>query len=195
MRLSMSTLIFLKQFLLHPTEIGAIAASSRGLVELMIDEARVRESKTIVEFGPGTGVCTNRILEQMQEDADFFAIELNSRFAEELSKRYPGVEVYCDSATNAKKYLDAHGHAHCDCIVCGLPWSVFGENLQDRLIDSILEILRPGGRFVTFAYLQGLLLPAGHAFSRKLQSRFRKVKKTRTVWRNLPPAFVYVAEK
>jgi phospholipid N-methyltransferase len=67
--------------------------------------------------------------------------------------------------------------------------------LQDRLIDSILEILRPGGRFVTFAYLQGLLLPAGHAFSRKLQSRFRKVKKTRTVWRNLPPAFVYVAEK
>ncbi len=191
----MSTLIFLKQFLLHPREIGAIAASSRGLVELMIDEARVRESKTIVEFGPGTGVCTNRILEQMQEDADFFAIELNSRFAEELSQRYPGVSVYHDSATNANKYLDAHGHADCDCIVCGLPWAVFDHDLQDRLIDTVLEILRPGGRLVTFAYLQGLLLPAGQAFNRKLQSRFRKVERTRTVWWNLPPAFVYIAEK
>jgi phosphatidylethanolamine/phosphatidyl-N-methylethanolamine N-methyltransferase len=191
----MSAPSFLKQFLLHPVEIGAIAASSRGLADLMVDAAMVREAKSIVEFGPGTGVFTKRILEEMREDADFFAIELNQRFAEDLSKRYPGVALYHDSATHAKKYLDAHGHAHCDCIVCGLPWAVFGKDLQDQLIDTIVEILRPGGRLVTFAYLQGLLLPAGRAFRRKLQSRFRHVEKTQTVWWNLPPAFVYIAEK
>lgn len=191
----MSPPSFFQQFLLHPGEIGAIAASSRGLVKLMVDAAIVREAKTIVEFGPGTGVCTKRIRQEMPNGADFFAIELNPRFAKELSSQFPGTDIYCDSAINAKKYLEAHGQTFCDCIVCGLPWSIFGNELQNQLIDTILEILRPGGRFVTFAYLQGLLLPAGRKFNRKLHSRFRHVEKTETVWWNLPPAFVYVAEK
>lgn len=191
----MSALTFLKQFVLHPGEIGAIAPSSRGLAELIVDAAIVRQAKTIVEFGPGTGVFTKRILEEMRDDADFFAIEWNERFAEALSGRYPGIDIYCDCATNAKKHLAERAQPYCDCIVCGLPWSVFEDDLQDRLIDTILEILRPGGRFVTFAYWQGLLLPGGRAFQRKLQSRFRCVERTRTVWQNLPPAFVYIVQK
>jgi phospholipid N-methyltransferase len=46
---------------------------------------------------------------------------------------------------------------------------------------------------VTFAYLQGLLLPPAHRFERKLIREFGRVKKTPTVWRNIPPAFAWVA--
>jgi phospholipid N-methyltransferase len=78
--------------------------------------------------------------------------------------------------------------------VSGLPWAAFPEALQDQLLDTIADVLRPGGRLVTFAYLQGVLLPAGAKFKRKLKQRFRRVSTTRTVWLNLPPAFVYCAE-
>ena len=45
--------------------------------------------------------------------------------------------------------------------------------------------------FTTFAYLQGLLLPAGQHFKRKLSDYFSQVRRSETVWFNLPPAFVY----
>ena len=80
-------------------------------------------------------------------------------------------------------------------MICGLPWAAFPETLQDELLATILTVLRPGGRFLTFAYLQGLLLPAGRRFRKKLKTTFDRVTTTRTVWCNVPPAFVYCAEK
>jgi phospholipid N-methyltransferase len=52
-------------------------------------------------------------------------------------------------------------------------------------------VLAPGGQFATFAYWQGMLLPAAWRFSRRLHRTFSSVQRSRTVWRNLPPAFVY----
>jgi len=45
---------------------------------------------------------------------------------------------------------------------------------------------------VTFAYLQGLLLPAAGMLRRRLRAQFSAVKTTKTIWRNVPPAFAYV---
>jgi len=51
--------------------------------------------------------------------------------------------------------------------------------------------MSPNGQFVTFAYLQGLLLPPGRRFVALLPKYFTHVSRSRTVWLNLPPAFVY----
>jgi len=190
-----TTLKYLKEFLRHPSRTGAVAASSRGLARLIVETAGVRDAGVIVEFGPGAGVFTERIRHEMPEGACFFAVEASEPFAREAARHCPDVPVYHDCATNSGRYLSAHGHDRCDCVVSGLPWAAFDGALQDRLIATILEILRPGGRFVTFAYVHGAFLPAGAAFRRKLQANFRRVEKTRTVWRNLPPAFVYSAER
>jgi phospholipid N-methyltransferase len=55
----------------------------------------------------------------------------------------------------------------------------------------MMTVLPPGGQFVTFAYLQGLLIPAGRRFGKLLGDYFSEVRKSPTVWRNTPPAFVY----
>jgi len=55
----------------------------------------------------------------------------------------------------------------------------------------MMTVMGPGGQFVTFAYLQGLLLPPGRRFAALLPNYFNHVSKSRTVWLNLPPAFVY----
>jgi len=169
--------------------------SSRSLARLIVDVAQVRYADCIVELGPGTGVFTELIHQDMRASAKFIAIERNQHFVTEVSRRYPNISIYHDCATNTKKYLDSHGHTDCDCIVSGLPWSSFRKELQERLIDIIFDILRPGGRFVTFVNVQGMLLPGGTSFNKKLRSRFTRVEKSRTVWMNVPPSFVYSVVK
>jgi phospholipid N-methyltransferase len=45
---------------------------------------------------------------------------------------------------------------------------------------------------VTFAYLQGLVMPAAGMLRRRLKAQFSAVKTTKVIWRNVPPAFAYV---
>lgn len=186
---------FLKEFVRRPTVTGAVAPSSGALAEVMTNEAGVDGAKVVMEFGPGTGVFTERILAKLPPGATFLAMEVNASFVEVTRRRCPGARVIHDSAVNARKYLDEVGATFCDCIICGLPWASFPGDLQDDLLDAVEDCLLPGGRFVTFAYLQGVILPAGRRFRKRLRARFPLVRTTPTVWRNLPPAFVYVARK
>jgi len=188
-------LIFLRQFFCSPRDIGAVAPSSRALAELITEAAQVHNAATVVEFGPGTGAITEVILRKLRDDSQFFAFELNPRFVEFLRRKCPDVRVIHDCASNTRRHLEAAGLESCDCIVSGLPWAAFDEQLQDELLDAALDVLRPGGRFTTYAYLQGAWLPAGRRFRQKLIDRFAEVRRTRTLWWNLFPAFVYYATK
>jgi len=185
----------LKHFLRSPNETGAVAASSDGLSELITDAAGLSDAKMVIEFGPGTGVFTEKIVAKVPPGAAFFAMETNAEFVEATRRRCSGVTVIHDSAVNCRKYMTEMGHEQCDSIVCGLPWAAFGKELQDVLLSAIMDALKPQGVFVTFAYLHGLLLPAGRRFRKRLCSTFSQVRTTRTVWMNIPPAFVYCARK
>jgi phosphatidylethanolamine/phosphatidyl-N-methylethanolamine N-methyltransferase len=80
-------------------------------------------------------------------------------------------------------------------MISGLPWAAFPLALQEEVLDAVVAALRPGGRFTTFAYLQGTLLPAGRRFRRRLDEHFCEVRRSPVVWRNFPPAFVYRCRK
>ncbi len=189
----MTWLEFLGQFVSRRMETGAVAASSSGLAELITDCASVSAAKVVLEFGSGTGVFTEKILEKMLDDGVFLALEVNPMFVEATKKRCPGARVVHDSAARARQHLDQLGVDYCDAIVSGLPWASFPDALQNEILDAALDVLKPGGTFVSFAYLQGLLLPPGQRFRRKLYGRFSQVERSRTVWSNIPPAFVYTA--
>ena len=184
---------FLKQFFLAPFQTGAITTSSRGLAKLITETADLSKSRVVVEFGSGAGVFTEQILQELPQEAKFFAMEINASFVRATQLRCPSAIVHQDSAVNTQKYLREIGETHCDRIICGLPWASFNEELQDELLDTIVTILREDGRFLTFAYYHGLILPSAQRFRRKLNSRFSSVAETQTVWWNLPPAFVYCA--
>ncbi len=184
---------FIKQFITHPTQTGAIWPSSAELAHVITDAACLSGATVIAEWGSGTGVFTEQILQKKSRDALFFAMELNPDFVKATQARCPSAQVYHASATETPDILAKHNRDQCDVVICGLPWAAFDESLQDALLDTLLDILRPDGRFLTFAYLQGLLLPAGKRFRTKLKTRFSHVTTTRTVWRNTPPAFAYVA--
>lgn len=182
---------FLKTFLRHPTQVGAVAPSSAGLVNAMTDWFDWKNARGVVEFGSGTGVFTERISNNLHQDAKFFAIERSSEMVLATRTRCPKVTVYEDSVTNVVDLCRRESMAKVDAIVCGLPWASFPVSLQTEVLDAMFEVLAPGGQFATFAYWQGLLLPSARRFSDHLHQRFSSVEKSPTIWRNLPPAFVY----
>ena len=193
--LPLYVLKFLKEFVAKPVTVGAIAPSSKHLARAVTEAAGVAESPVVVEFGPGTGAITEAILPALREDATFFGMEINEDFVAIMGDQFPEVTVHHDSAENTRAYLEKLGLDACDCIVSGLPWGTFSKDLQDSLLDTISDVLRPGGRFATYMYLQSTLLPTGQRFKEQLRTRFGELFRTPVVWRNLPPAIVYYVEQ
>ena len=191
----MQLLHFIKGYLDDPRAVGSIIPSSRGLANAITDAAGVREAKTVVEFGPGTGVFTTVIQQKLNDEAVLVAIEIREDFAEVVRRRCPGAHVFHDSATNVQRCLEAVGRQKCDCIVSGLPFALFDDELQDKLLEAAYGALEPGGVFATFTYIFAQHLPKGEKFHRGLRERFVSVERTRTVWANVFPAFAYRARK
>jgi len=186
---------FFTQFIIHPTKTGAILPSNEKLCGLMTDISDLDKVSSVVELGSGTGVITEKILQKKSEDATFFALEINPLFVEATKRKCPEAVVYQSSAENAAKHLEYHGHSGCDRIISSLPWSTFKGETQEHLLDSIYDALNPGGKFLTYAYVLGIVAPSAWKFRKKLYAKFDNVKTSKTVWSNIPPAFIYVCEK
>lgn len=189
------TLTFLKTFVRHPTQVGAVAPSGPGLVRTMTDWFDWETARTVVEYGPGTGVFTDAILSRRHPDARFFAIEKSPELAELCRRRCPTADVVVGDVASIDVFCRERVIDDVDAIVCGLPWASFSASLQEEILQATLRVLRPGGQFATFAYWQGVALPAGLRFSRRLRRSFQTVERSPTAWRNLPPAFVYRCRK
>jgi phospholipid N-methyltransferase len=171
--------------------VGAIAPSSRRLARAIVDDLGLGAAGAVLEYGPGTGAFTEFILRRLKPEARFAAIELNPEFASIFKARYPGVPLFQDSVANARSICDGAGIRSVDCIVSGLPWAAFSQSMQVEYLDEMMRVLKPGGRFVTFAYVHGLALPPAKRFATLLPNYFESVLKSSVVWLNLPPAFVY----
>jgi len=182
---------FFRAFLRDLGRVGAIAPSSTGLAEAMVDWIDWSDVESVIEFGPGTGVFTQAVEEKVRSDASFFAIERDSKLAAITRERCPSTPVLEDCVSNVPALCRDRGIERADAVICGLPWASFSPELQETCLDALFSVLRPGGYFATFAYWQGLALPAGRRFRRVLREHFAEVEQSPTVWRNLPPAFVY----
>jgi phosphatidylethanolamine/phosphatidyl-N-methylethanolamine N-methyltransferase len=182
-------------FIRNIKKTGAVSSCSQEVAKVLVKTADLTNSKAIVELGSGTGVITKELLVHIPKDALFFALEVNDHFVAETKKCCPQANVYHDTAENVKIYLNKHGKETCDCIVSTLPWTLFDEPLQKRILDALVEVLPPGGQFLTVAYTFSGLLPAGIRFRKLLKSSFSQVKRTKPIWKNVPPVYVYVCKK
>ena len=187
-------LIF-KQFIKNPTTIGALCSSSPALCREMVADINITWSRSVVELGPGTGAITGAILEAIRPGSEFFAIELDPAIYEEFKHRFPHVKIFNDSASNMGKIIKKHNLEKVDTIISGLPWASFPHSLQREIMHPILENLNDGGYFTTFAYIQGVFIPAARRFRKFLSESFSSVETSRVIWSNLPPAFVYRCRK
>jgi phosphatidylethanolamine/phosphatidyl-N-methylethanolamine N-methyltransferase len=186
---------FFREFLSKPIRTGAVAPSSPRLCKRMVEMVSLSAARVVVEYGPGTGVCTDAILPALPKGCRFFAVELNPSFAQIWRNRHPSQRLHCDSAANIAAICRREGVARIDEIFSGLPWASFPEKLQREILGATIPMLRPGGSLVTFAYQVGRLTPAGRRFAKLLPQYFSRIERSNVVWRNLPPAFVIKCTK
>jgi phospholipid N-methyltransferase len=186
---------FFVEFIKNPVNTSAIVPSSKKLARAIVGMAKLSKANVVVEFGPGTGVFTEQILKKLSKRAKFFALEINPKFVKHTKKRFPSAVVYHDTALNMRKYLKKHRARHCDCIISGLPFTVFNYELQKEFLKIIKDALSPGGRFLTFTYLHRRESKGNLRLKKLLKKNFDKLETSRVVWKNFPPAYVYSATK
>lgn len=187
--------LFIGQIMGAPRAVGAVLPSSRALGEAMVEPIDFARARVIVEFGAGTGALTQAIVPRLTPQHRYLGIELNAAFVEHLRDEFPKLTFVAASVENLDRILAEHGIESIDAIICGLPWASLPVTVQERAFGHVSRFLVKEGLFITFAYLQGLPLPAARALRRRLGTLFSKVSRTRIIWGNVPPAFAYVCRK
>ncbi|MEU8380679.1 SAM-dependent methyltransferase [Streptosporangium sp. NPDC048865] len=184
----------LREFLRSPLLTATVAPSSRRLAERMVVPIPERGEPTVVELGPGTGAFTQVIQDRLGGRGRHLAVELNPRLAGFLDRRFPGVEVVHAHAAELPGLLAERGLS-ADVVVCGLPWVAFRPVAGVRLLPLVAGSLSRDGVFTQFAYRWTRWAPPAREHLRDLRTTFEEVVLSRTVWRNLPPALVYLARR
>ena len=183
-----NTRSFITAFLRQPLVIGAILPSSRALARAMVAVSTIHQARVIVELGGGTGALTTTILHHLPAHAHYLIFETNPTFCALLRQRFPDprVSVIERSATEITAVLRTMGYAHADCIFSGLPFQAFPRALTNEILHATTTSMHSQSCFVAFQYT--------NRQEPTFQQHFTHVTLARRVWRNIPPARVYVCQ-
>lgn len=187
--------IFLGAFLRRPSTTGAVAPSSARLGRVLASVVPTVGEPVVVELGPGTGAVSAVIDERLAGRGRHLAVELDPDMVAFLRRTRPGLDVVEGDARDLRALLGTRGVTHADAVVCGLPWALFDDATQLAVLGEVGRMVGSTGAFTTFAYLHGMAIPAAQRFRATLRAQFEEVLVSATVWRNLPPAFVYVCRR
>jgi phospholipid N-methyltransferase len=185
----------LQEWIRGPATVGAVAPSSTRLTAQLVAPVPETGQPVVVELGPGTGAVSEVIQRRLGGRGVHLAVEINSRFAELLRSRLPGMDLVVADAVDLADLLAARGLPRADVIISGLPWAIMRRPAQRRLVAAVRDGLDDRGAFTTFAYMHSRWTPPGLQLRRLLQANFEEVLLGRTVWINLPPALVYHARR
>lgn len=145
-------LVFARNFLKYPKHVGWVLPSSRFLVEDVLRQIDWQEARTIVEYGPGLGAFTARVLERMRPDARLIALEINPEFIRELSRSLPDPRLHLveASAADVDAVLGCLGVAHADYVISGIPFSTLPPAVREVVVQKTHAVLRPQGGFLVY---------------------------------------------
>ncbi|WP_428644878.1 class I SAM-dependent methyltransferase [Roseibium sp.] len=187
---------FIRSWAQNPLRTGAVTPSGPDLAAKMASYLTPRPHSRVVELGPGTGVVTKALMERGFSHQQLNLIEYSPDFCDLLSLRYPGMKVIQGDAYALRATLKhaggfsldgAEAGQKLDGIVSSLPLLTRPEPVRKALLDEAFGLLKPGAPFIQFSYgLVAPVKPAGYGIS---------VISSEWVWKNLPPARVWVYRK
>lgn len=180
----MNILSFLK-VAVRDIRVGAVMPSSRFAVHRIMDAVPDR-LRLVLEYGPGDGVITKRLLDRLDSQGRLLAIEANPEFVRTLQEiRDQRLALVHGDATVASDYAKEHGLSDFDLVISGIPFSMLSDKTRREVVAKTYELLRPGGVFLVYQ-TSPLMLPY-------LKKKFSV--KTSIELLNVPPYFVMQAVK
>ena len=108
-----SAAIFLRGFIEHPAMVASVVPSSQRTIDAMLAKVDWDRCRVFVEYGPGVGTFTTRILDLLPPDARLIAIDTNPRFIDFLKRTIddPRFEPVLGSAADVESIVRAAGYA------------------------------------------------------------------------------------
>jgi phospholipid N-methyltransferase len=174
------TISYIKNFI-RDQDVAAIAPSSSFLVQRVCKWIDFDTPATIVEYGPGNGVFSTHILENMTEDSTLVLIESNPDFVEtlrDMTADDPRAIVVEDRAEHVESILAEHDLGAVDYVVSGIPFSFLDDQTRTELLRTTRDVLADDGKFLVYQNYNHLEEP--------LREHFSEVTKERE-YLNIPP--------
>lgn len=177
--------LFLYKFLSSPKQIGSVTPSSSFLCKKMINAVPWHQVNNVAELGCGTGALTRYIEKAKSADTKVLLFEKEAHLHSQLAARFPHFPCYGE-ASQLDAVLQKEGIESLDCVLSGLPFFNFPQELRDVLMNQIHGALKKDGLFIAFQYSKQM---------KKQFSEIFDIQEIQFVPLNIPPAFVYVCKK
>lgn len=182
--------LFIKAMLENPMGVGAIAPSSKALVQQMIEGISPNKDEIILELGVGTGAVTGAIAEILPDFESYLGVEIDPRLTSYVQEQFPNLNIVNIDACGA---FDLHKKLKMGSvryILSGIPFVLLPKDVSKKIFDEIGTFMEGGCEFRTFQYVHGYYsLPAKRLRS-YMSERFGTMHKSPVVMRNIPPAVV-----
>ena len=175
---------------------AAVRPSSKFLVKGMLSSLPLERALRVVELGPGTGVFTRQLLNHMPSQGRLLAFEINQNFSDYLHENLPDprLEIVHACAGSAGDELRRRGWDRVDVVVASLGFGFMSDEKGPEIFAALTPLMDNNSVLSLFQsahprkYLDGRL--SRFDVTDLLNRHFRRIDR-RTVWRNLPPAFVF----
>ncbi len=142
---------FFQEFLRHPLQIGSVIPSSRFLEQRVVETARAKSARFVVELGPGTGGITRAVLAAGGRDFKLLTIEINPNFYAFIKNIGDDRLIpHLGDALQLKEIIGQYNLGPPDAIISGIPFSTMSHKCGSGIIQSVFDVLMPGGRFVAY---------------------------------------------
>jgi phosphatidylethanolamine/phosphatidyl-N-methylethanolamine N-methyltransferase len=172
-----------------PRRVGAVMPSSVRLAAAMAREVPAGHG-LVVELGGGTGSITAGLLQAGIDAATLVVVERDPQLAERLRRRFPQCRVLCGNAFHLPELLARNGvHEPVKAVVSSLPLLAIAPVDRARLLRDVSRLMGRRGSMVQFTYGARCPVPDRTLLRSKVTAR-RIVR----IWKNLPPASVWLFE-
>jgi phosphatidylethanolamine/phosphatidyl-N-methylethanolamine N-methyltransferase len=183
------TTLFLQEWFANPQRTGSLAPSSPQLGAAMAQWLPSDPESFVLELGPGTGAVTEALIKRGLREDRLVAIERNPKMARLLREKFPRAQIIIGDAWNLDHLLLSRREPveSVGAVISSLPLLNFPIEEAEALAQKIRSVLQPQGNWVQYSYRIHKLRTRG-------ASSFR-LRASKIVWLNFPPARVSVFQK
>lgn len=178
---------FLRSWLERPLVVGAVMPSGKALARTMAAYVDPRIPGPIIELGPGTGPVTDALIRRGIAQDRLILVEYSPEFCQLLKRRFPQATVIQGDAYGLQDTLSGVLKEPAAATVSSLP--LFTKPMDQRmdLLAAAQDLMHPHAPFIQFTYAVVPPIPA--------RAQTYKARASNRIWRNLPPARVWVYNK
>ena len=187
----MDTIVYLKT-MLRDKHVASFTPTSYFTIHKLCKKIDFSKRNVIIEYGPGTGVFTRYLLDNLTPDSTLILVERNPDFVAILESCFHDSRliIHQTSAENIEQLLQLNGFTGADYIISGIPFSFLPDSLRKTIINKSYKCLNPGGKFLAYQTFFQL-----DKFLKDYLDKCFSTVQTEFCLRNVPPMRLFEAIK